>query len=65
MHLIAPFISLAAWWNLRLVRRAAADFRRATFYATRAERALVASGRIPKHLTASGVPVMPKLPPYR
>lgn len=62
MHLIAPFISLAAWWNLRLVRRAAADFRRATFYATRAERALVASGRVPKHLTLSGVPVMARLP---
>ena len=65
MRLMAPFISLAAWWNLRLIRRAGADFRKALFYATRAERGLVASGRMPKHLTASGVPAMPKLPPIR
>lgn len=65
MRLIAPFVSLAAWWSLRQVRHAAADFRRATFYATRAQRALIASGRMPTHLTASGVPAMPKLPSIR
>ena len=62
MRLILPFISLAAWWSMRHVRRASADFRRATFYATRAERALVAAGRLPWHVTDSGVPVMAKLP---
>ncbi len=65
MRVILPFITLAAWWSMRYVRRSSADFRRATFYATRAERALVASGRLPKHLTASCVPAMPKLPPNR
>lgn len=65
MRLIAPLISLAAWWSMRHVRRAGADFRRATFYATRAERALVASGHFPQNLTVSGVPVLPKLPPNR
>lgn len=65
MHLIAPFISLAAWWNLRRVRHATADFRRATYYALRGERALIASGLMPAPITQSGVPAMPKLPYIR
>jgi len=62
MRLILPFITLAAWWSTRHARRAAADFRRATYYVIRAESSLVAAGRLPSHLTDSGVPVMAKLP---
>jgi hypothetical protein len=53
-----------AWWSMRRVRRAAADFRRATFYATRAERTLIAVGLVPLRITESGVPAMPKPPQY-
>ena len=62
MRLISPFILAVAWWHARRVRRAAHDMRRANYYATRSLRTLIAVGRGPIPLTASGVPAMPPMP---
>jgi hypothetical protein len=62
MSLIRPFIIAVAWWQMRRVRRATADMRRANYYATRALRTLIAVGKGPIPLTASGVPAMPPMP---
>lgn len=62
MRLIHPFIIAVAWWQTRRVRRATHDMRRASYYATRALRTLIAVGRGPIPRTASGVPAMPPMP---
>ncbi len=62
MHLISPFIVTVAWWQTRRVRQATRDLRRANYYATRSLRTLIAVGRGPIPLTASGVPALPPMP---
>ncbi|MCJ2049323.1 hypothetical protein [Methylobacterium sp. J-070] len=62
MRLISPFIVAVAWWHTRRVRRATYDMRRANYYATRSLRTLIAVGRGPIPLTASGVPAIPPMP---
>lgn len=62
MRLISPFLVAVAWWQMRRVRRATHDLRRANYYATRSLRTLIAVGRGPIPRTASGVPAMPPMP---
>lgn len=62
MRLISVIIITVAWWRMRRVRRATSDMRRANYYATRSLRTLIAVGRGPIPLTASGVPAMPPMP---
>ena len=62
MRLIRGIIITAAWWQMRRVRRATHDMRRANYYGTRALRTLIAVGRGQIPRTASGVPAMPPMP---
>lgn len=69
MCLISPFIIAVAWWQMRRVRRAGDDIRRARqglrqadYLATRALRTLIAIGRGPIPRTLSGVPAIPLMP---
>ena len=69
MRLISPFITAVAWGQMRRVRRAGDDMRRAReglrqadYLATRALRALIAVGRGPIPRTLSGVPAIPPMP---
>ncbi|MCJ2142153.1 hypothetical protein [Methylobacterium sp. E-066] len=62
MRLISPFILAVAWWQMRRVRRATYDMRRANYYATRSLRTLMAIGSGPMPRTVSGVPAIPPMP---
>jgi len=69
MRLISPFIVAVAYWQMRRVRRAGDDMRRARKglrqaddLATRALRTLVAVGQGPIPRTLSGVPASPPMP---
>ena len=69
MRLISPFIVAVAWWQMRRVRRASDDMRRAReglrqadYLATRALRTLIAVGQGPIPRTLSGVPAIPPMP---
>jgi hypothetical protein len=69
MRLIRLIILAVAWWQMRRVRRAGNDMRRAReglrradYLAIRAMRTLVAVGSGPIPFTASGVPAMPPMP---
>ena len=62
MRLMSPFIVAVAWWHTRRVRRATHAMRRVNFYATRSLRTLIAVGRGPIPLTASGAPAIPPMP---
>ena len=69
MRLISPIIVAVAWWQMRRVRRAGDDMRRAReglrqadYLATRALRTLIAVGQGPIPRTLSGVPAIPPMP---
>ena len=69
MRLISLIIAPAAWWQMRRVRRAGDDMRRAReglrqadYLATRALRTLLAVGQGPIPRTLSGVPAIPPMP---
>jgi hypothetical protein len=69
MRLIGAIISAVSWWQMRRVRRAGDDMRRAReglrqadYLATRALRTLIAVGRGPIPRTLSGVPAIPPMP---
>lgn len=69
MRVISPFIIAVAWRQMRWVRRAGDDMRRAReglhqadYLATRALRTVIAIGRGPIPRTLSGVPAIPPMP---